>query len=68
MPRQFLEWHRLTANDRWLAEAQGISNVLLNQLQDPKIGGFYGSKDFIKPRKPLEDNAVAARKSKPASP
>ncbi|TDF42325.1 thioredoxin domain-containing protein [Alteromonadaceae bacterium M269] len=57
----FLEWHRLTANDRWLAEAQGVSNVLLNQLQDPELGGFYGSKDFIKPRKPLEDNAVAAR-------
>jgi uncharacterized protein YyaL (SSP411 family) len=57
----FLKWHRLTADDRWLAQAQSISSVLLNQLQDPKIGGFYGSKDFVKPRKPLEDNAVAAR-------
>ena len=35
--------------------------MLLNQLQDPNIGGFYGTKDFVKPRKPLEDNAVAAR-------
>ncbi len=57
----FLEWHRVTADDRWLAQAQGISHVLLTQLQDPELGGFYGSKDFVKPRKPLEDNAVAAR-------
>jgi uncharacterized protein YyaL (SSP411 family) len=57
----FLEWHRLTADERWLAQAQGISNVLITQLQDPVLGGFYGSKNFVKPRKPLEDNAVAAR-------
>lgn len=56
----FVDLHRATANDRWLQEANNIITVLAN-LQDMKLGGYFGAKNQIKPRKPLEDNAVAAR-------
>jgi len=56
----FVDLHRATANEHWLQEAEGIVSVL-NVLRDKKLGGFFGTINQIMPRKPLEDNAVAAR-------
>ena len=56
----FLDLHRATADERWLLEARGIARVL-RQLQDPELGGFFGATGQPMARKPLEDNAVAAR-------
>ena len=56
----FMDLHRATANNYWLKEAENII-VVLKSLQDTKLGGFFGKNDQITPRKPLEDNAVAAR-------
>jgi len=56
----FMDLHRATANKIWLDEAEGIVKVL-DGLQDKNIGGFFGTKNQIVRRKPLEDNAVAAR-------
>lgn len=56
----FMDLHRATANTYWLKEAEGIITVL-KRLHDTKLGGFFGKNNQISPRKPLEDNAVAAR-------
>ena len=56
----FLDLYQASADDRWLREAKGIAKIL-NGLQDDKLGGFYATKNQLLPRKPLEDNAVAAR-------
>lgn len=56
----FIDLHRATANEYWRREAEGIVTVLKG-LQDVNIGGFFGKQDQFAPRKPLEDNAVAAR-------
>lgn len=60
-----LDLFRATAEDRWLKAAVDIEKGM-HTLEDPELGGFYGSppdgtEDFIARRKPLEDNAVAAR-------
>jgi len=56
----FVDLHRATANKHWLIQAQSVVNVLKN-LQDNSLGGFFATKNQIIPRKPLEDNATAAR-------
>jgi uncharacterized protein YyaL (SSP411 family) len=58
-----LKLHEATSNPLWLQAAIQIADVLLKELQDLKIGGFYGAPDDGTPgrRKPLEDNATAAR-------
>lgn len=56
----FLDLYQASADDRWLQEAKGIATIL-TRLQDDKLGGFYATQDPLLPRKPLEDNAVAAR-------
>jgi len=56
----FLDLYQATADVRWLHQAEGIVKVLYS-LQDNQLGGFFGTTKQIVPRKPLEDNAVAAR-------
>ena len=55
--------YEATAEPRWQRAAIQLANALLEQLEDPKLGGFYGAPDDGTPgqRKPLEDNAAAAR-------
>ena len=58
-----LSLYEATAEPRWQHAAIRISNALLGELEDVKLGGFYGAPDDGTPgrRKPLEDNAAAAR-------
>ncbi len=55
--------YEATAEPRWQHAAIRIANARLEQLEDPTLGGFYGAPDDGTPgqRKPLEDNAAAAR-------
>jgi len=60
-----LDLYRASAEKRWLNAAIAV-NKGLNKLEDPKLGGFYaspadGTEKYVALRKPLEDNAVAAR-------
>ncbi len=60
-----LDLYRVSSNKRWLKAAQAVAKGL-SVLEDKALGGFYGSEskgidEFIQRRKPLEDNAVAAR-------
>jgi len=60
-----LDLYRATSDKRWLTSATALNKGLRN-LEDPDVGGFYaspadGTEKFIAKRKPLEDNAVAAR-------
>jgi len=48
-------------DERWLATARRLTDVLLAQFEDASVGGFFltpkGSKLFVRP-KPFDDNAV----------
>ena len=55
--------YEATAEPRWQRAAIRLANALLEELEDSTLGGFYGAPDDGTPgqRKPLEDNAAAAR-------
>lgn len=57
-----LSLYRATDNVYWRQAANKVANALLVNLEDEKLGGFYGAPDDGTPgrRKPLEDNAAAA--------
>jgi len=57
-----LSLYRATDNIYWRQAANNVANALLVNLEDKKLGGFYGAPDDGTPgrRKPLEDNATAA--------
>ena len=58
---------RATGQVKWRTHALQIAQSMQAKLEDKKLGGFYGApleKGTLKaapPRKPLEDNGVAAR-------
>jgi len=58
-----LSLYRATDNIYWRQAANNVANALLENLEDEKLGGFYGALDDGTPgrRKPLEDNATAAQ-------
>ncbi|MBE8168128.1 MAG: thioredoxin domain-containing protein [Shewanella sp.] len=58
--------YQLTADKKWLTIAMNIADAMLVKLYDQKHGGFWAtpmneSEQTIKPRKPLENNAVAGQ-------
>lgn len=55
--------HNATAEPRWARAAEQLAGAMFAKLEDAKIGGFFGAPDDGTPgrRKPLEDNAAAAR-------
>lgn len=58
-----LSLYGATAEPLWKQSAIRLADALLNEFEDTKLGGFYGAPDDGTPgrRKPLEDNAAAAR-------
>ncbi|MEM7291785.1 MAG: DUF255 domain-containing protein [Pseudomonadota bacterium] len=61
----FLAMYQLSADDSWLRAARGVLRGM-RILQDEELGGYYASpltpvEGIVGGRKPLEDNAVAAR-------
>jgi hypothetical protein len=58
-----LALHNATADPRWATAAGQLASAMFATLEDPELGGFFGSVDDGTPgrRKPLEDNAAAAR-------
>jgi uncharacterized protein YyaL (SSP411 family) len=63
-----VELYGATGQSRYLDAARGVADALLAHLQDDGAGGFFASQpspedpvDVAPARKPLEDNAVAAR-------
>jgi len=61
-----LALYQAAADTRWLDVALRIGRALGETLEDPEHGGFFGSpadgtEAVIARRKPVEDNAVAAR-------
>lgn len=60
-----LDLYQATGQSHWLATARGLADAMLSQLYDEKQGGFFATSlddtaRLIAPRKPLEDNAMAA--------
>ena len=60
-----LALYQITAENRWLKHAESVADAMLSHLYDPEHGGFWGipvsDQEPVKPRKPLEDNAVAGQ-------
>ena len=58
-----LSLYNVTAQDVYKQAAINIANNMLAKLEDKTLGGLYGAADDGSPgrRKPLEDNAIAAR-------
>ncbi len=58
-----LNLYRVTGRDTYKDKAIETADHMLAALEDKRLGGFYGAADDGSPgrRKPLEDNAVAAR-------
>lgn len=58
-----LSLYGATADPLWKQAAIRLANALTSEFEDTKLGGFYGAPDDGTPgrRKPLEDNAAAAR-------
>jgi uncharacterized protein len=61
-----LALYRATGDRHWLDRAQAVANQLMALLEDKQSGGFYATTldstaGIIPPRKPLEQNATAAR-------
>lgn len=60
-----LDLYQATGQSHWLTTARGLADAMLSQLYDEKQGGFFATSlddtaRLIAPRKPLEDNAMAA--------
>ncbi len=60
-----LQLYQHTAQEKWLRHAVRIADAMLFTLYDTTLGGFWGTElddtaKIIAPRKPLEDNAIAA--------
>lgn len=56
---------RATGDKAWLRSANKLANGMLATLKDKNLGGFYGApkegtEHVAPPRKPLEDNGLAA--------
>ena len=58
-----LSLYKVTNNSAYKEKAVELANLMLSKLENKTLGGFYGAADDGSPgrRKPLEDNAVAAR-------
>lgn len=58
-----LALHGASGNSKWQDVATQVADAMLIQLEDSTRGGFYGAPADGTPgqRKPLEDNAAAAR-------
>ena len=61
-----LALYQATADERWREATRAIVSGLLSTLLDNELGGFFGGPenpvdDIVGRRKPLEDNAAAAR-------
>ncbi len=60
-----LAMYRVSGEQVWLQSAQQLAAALKLKLEDPKLGGFYAATaetgQTIPPRKPLQENGVAAR-------
>ncbi|WP_370298447.1 DUF255 domain-containing protein, partial [Pontibacterium sp.] len=60
-----LDLHQVTGDDKWLQPARSIADAMLATLYDETNKGFFATvpddtASLIPPRKPLEDNAMAA--------
>ena len=60
-----LDLYQVTGDDKWLNPARGIADAMLAALYDETNKGFFATvpddtASLIPPRKPLEDNAMAA--------
>ncbi len=60
-----LDLYQATGEQPWLEAAGGLADAMLSQLYDTKNSGFFATSlddtaRLIAPRKPLEDNAMAA--------
>ena len=60
-----LDLYQATGQSHWLTTARELADAMLSQLYDEKQGGFFATSlddtaRLIAPRKPLEDNAMAA--------
>ncbi|MEM6290924.1 MAG: DUF255 domain-containing protein [Myxococcota bacterium] len=63
-----LALHRATAEPRWLDQARTLADAMRTRLEDPEVGGFFAHTPdpaaagaLAERRKPLEENALAAR-------
>ncbi len=66
--RALLALYRVTGEPRWLTEAQSLAKFMQAELLDRERGGFFAHTAdpaavgvFAERRKPLEENAIAAR-------
>lgn len=64
----YLQLFRVTGDAHWFERAKGLADVLLSEFQDGRVGGFWANTvdpaavgSLANRRKPLEDNAWAAR-------
>ncbi|MEM7468334.1 MAG: DUF255 domain-containing protein, partial [Pseudomonadota bacterium] len=61
-----LRLYQITDDDAWLNAAKELAVAVLNHLEDKELGGFFATNsadnidNYLKPRKPLEDNAAIA--------
>ncbi len=60
-----MDLYRVTGNGQWLTLSQTLVGAMRNHLEDTSIGGFYAAEPdetqaIVPPRKPLEENAMAA--------
>ena len=60
-----LDLYQASGNDKWLGHARNLADAMLAHLYDPQNKGFFATSpdetaQLIPPRKPLEDNALAA--------
>ena len=60
-----LDLYQASGEQSWLIYARQIADAMLVQLYDQKNGGFFATSlddtaQLVPPRKPLEDNAMAA--------
>ena len=66
MGNALLALARASGDKKWINSAVRLAEGMRAKLEDPKLGGFFASpvtssNAAIAPRKPLEDNGVAAR-------
>lgn len=61
-----LALYRATGNSIWLARADRLAGEMISKLYDHELGGFFATVPdeaaaIVAPRKPLEQNALAAQ-------